>query len=154
MLKHHLNIILKVLTENNTCGYGIRYISVGAWNTVFGLCIYTLLMFILGDEHYLLLGIISHTAAVTNAFCGYKFIVFKSKGNWLKEYFKCHIVYSGGLLTGMILMFAAVTIFGFDAIISNLVLTPLLWILNFLGHKFFSFKNKKRCCSENVIWKD
>ena len=149
MFKRYKDKIRKIITGNDTCGIGIRYLFVGIWNTIFGLWFYTLLLIVLGEEHYLLLGILAHIAAVTNAFCGYRFFVFKSKANWLPEYLKCHIVYSGGLLTGMILMFSAVTVLGFNAIIANLILTPVLWLLNFLGHKFFSFRGNFKSHSTN-----
>ena len=67
--------------------HGVNYLLTGIWNTVFGIGLYTALLIIYGSKHYLLLGIISHTIAVTNAFLCYKYFVFKTSGNFFKEYF-------------------------------------------------------------------
>ena len=119
---------------------GIKYVLVGIWNTIFGLIVYTVLIKIFGPKHYLLLGIPSNIIAVTNAYICYKFIVFKTKGNIIKEYLKTYSVYGVSMLCGFIFMYLFVSIFKQDAIISNIIVTLILTVISFLGHKYFSFK--------------
>ena len=57
-----------------------RYLLTGAWNTLFGIGIYTLLYGLLGDRvHYLILGIPANILSITNAFLCYKFLSSRRK---------------------------------------------------------------------------
>ncbi|MEI7947326.1 MAG: GtrA family protein, partial [bacterium] len=72
----------------------LRYLAVGGWNTVFGAFIYAALHYFLNTRvHYLVLVIPATVIALTNAFLCYKYIVFHTRGNGWKEYFKCYLVY-------------------------------------------------------------
>ena len=122
--------------------HGVRYTLVGIWNTIFGIGCYTLLVMLFGQKHYLWLGVISNILAITNAFLCYKFFVFKTKGYFWSEYFKCYVVYGGGMLTGMFLMYISVSLLGFDAIFANLAVTFIVFCFSYLGHRFFSFHHK------------
>ena len=119
--------------------YGIRYLAVGVWNTLFGVGVYTLLLLRFGQEHYLLLGVFSNVLAITNTFLGHKFIVFRTRGNWLKEYLRCYVVYSGNMLFGFAGMMLCVEVFHWEAVWSNLVVTAVNFILTFFAQRFFSF---------------
>ena len=134
--------ILNKLLELEIFRQGIRYVIVGGWNTVFGVGCYTLLLIIFGQKHYLLLGIFSNIIAVTNAFLCYKYFVFKTKGNFFREYFRCYLVYGAGMLSGMAEMYLCVSILGFDAIYSNLAITGINFIISYIGHKYFSFHSQ------------
>ena len=122
--------------------YGLFYIVTGFWNTLFGLGLYTLLLIIYGQKHYLILGVLAHVIAVTNAFLCYKFFVFKTKGNFWKEYLKCHLVYVSGMLLGSAEMFICVSLLGFNAIYSNIIITCINIFINFIGQRYFSFSSK------------
>ncbi len=119
---------------------GIRYTIVGAWNTVFGLGCYTVLLLVFPRVHYLLLGVVSNVLAITNAYLCYKFFVFKTKGHYLREYFRCYVVYGGGMLAGMCGMFVCVSLLGFNAIWSNIFMTGTIFVFSYCGHRFFSFR--------------
>lgn len=120
--------------------YGLRYLLVGAWNTCFGVGVYTLLLLYFGQKHYLLLGVVSNVLSITNAFLGHKLFVFRTRGNWLMEYLRCYVVYSGNLLFGFACMIICVDVFHWDAVWSNLGVTALNFAMSFIGHRFFSFR--------------
>jgi putative flippase GtrA len=65
-----------------------RFLVVGAINTLFGLSVFPILYFILGDfkEHYLILLSIAHFFALNFSFFTNKFYVFKTIGNYSHEY--------------------------------------------------------------------
>ena len=70
----------------------LAYLVSGGWNTLFGLGLYTLCFWLWGNKvHYLLLSVLVNIAAITNAFLCYKLFVFRTRGNWLKEYLKCYV---------------------------------------------------------------
>ena len=59
----------------------LLYLVVGGWNTVFGYGVWALLQYLLGDHlHYLVVIVLSWPFAVLNAYLGYRYIVFRSRG--------------------------------------------------------------------------
>ena len=68
----------------------IRYLLAGGWNTVFGVGLYTAVYELWGTSgNYLFWAVLVNILAITNAFLCYKFFVFRTKGNFLREYLKC-----------------------------------------------------------------
>ena len=120
----------------------IRYIITGIWNTVFGILVYALLIKLLGENHYILLAVVSNIISITNAYICYKLFVFKTKGNILKEYLKCYVVYGLSMLLGLLLLYVFVDIAGLNPVIANIISVLLLTIVSFVGHRYYSFKNK------------
>jgi len=119
----------------------IRYLLVGGWNTVFGMAVYAGLYHWLGNSvHYLVLLIPSNILAITNAFACYKFFVFKTKGNVLREYFRCYVVYGGMMLVGAALMFVLVEALRLPPVIANCACIAVTTIISYFAHRDFSFK--------------
>jgi putative flippase GtrA len=78
-----------------------RYLLVGAFNTVFGYSLFAVLNFFLrdiGSYSYMLASLLSNLIAITVAFLGYKWFVFRTKGHYWKEWVRCVAVYSSGML--------------------------------------------------------
>lgn len=127
--------------QNPECRRIVRYLFVGGWNTLFGVGLFTLLYWLWGTEqNYLLIGIVANILAVTNAFLCYKWIVFRTHGNYLREYLKCWTVYGGTYLISMAGMVLLVELGGMNPILANIVLTVLNIAWSYLGHRFFSFR--------------
>ena len=66
----------------------LRYLLVGAWNTVFGYLTYAVLTWVLSRHlayGYLYAAVFSNVIAISVAFLGYKWFVFKTHGNYLRE---------------------------------------------------------------------
>lgn len=90
-------------------GQFFRYLGVGVFNTVFGYCTFAGTLFLLTHlvpQRFLYLtviaaSIISTPLNITVAYFGYKFFVFKTRGNYLMEWFKCFGVYGLGMLPGL-----------------------------------------------------
>lgn len=131
----------------------VRYLVVGGWNTVFGLVVYGLFFWLctdvltwnlmIGGKDYLYLGLTipASVISITNAFICFKIFVFKTRGNILGEYFRCCIVYGFTVLLGMLGLYILVGWFHFQPIVANALLTIVLVIVSYLGHRFFSFAN-------------
>jgi len=119
----------------------IRYLLVGGWNTLFGLAVYAGLYYWLGNRvHYLVLAIPANILAITNAFICYKLIVFRTRGNILREYFRCYIVYGGMMLAGAAALLLLVEWLGMSPVAANCVSTVVLTFVSYLSHRNFSFK--------------
>ena len=82
-----------------------RYLLVGAWNTLFGYGSFALFTKILGPmipHSYIPASVISSLLNISVSYFGYKFFVFKTKGNYLREWIRCVGVYSGGIVFGVL----------------------------------------------------
>jgi putative flippase GtrA len=91
-------------------GQLLRYLCVGSFNTLFGYVTYVTMLTLLNDmmpAKYLSLTVVLASAIVTPvnitvAFLGYKYLVFRTKGNFLREWMKCFAVYGVGWIPGLI----------------------------------------------------
>jgi putative flippase GtrA len=88
----------------------VRYLCVGVFNTLFGFTTFAVLFTLFSSAvpaRYLsliapLASIISTPLNITVAYFGYKFFVFRTKGNYLPEWLKCFAVYGTGMLPGLL----------------------------------------------------
>jgi putative flippase GtrA len=95
-------------------GQFVRYLGVGLFNTAFGYSTFALTLFLLNHvvpQRLLYLtviaaSIISTPLNITVAYFGYKFLVFKTRGNYLTEWLKCFGVYGVGMLPGLLALSA------------------------------------------------
>ena len=152
---NYLFSILRKIYCYNTCMFSnsdiseikaqsIRYLITGGWNTVFGIVVYALLIKLFGENHYLLLAVLSNIISITNAYICYKIFVFKTKGNILKEYLKCYVVYGISMLLGLLILYIFVDLMHISPVISNIISVLLLTVVSFIGHRYFSFRTKNK----------
>jgi putative flippase GtrA len=141
---------LDLLVKHVPPGQLGRYLLTGAWNTLFGygtFVLFTALFAPLGRQSYLLAVIPSSLLNITVSFFGYKWFVFKTKGNYLREWCRCVAVYSSSMALGMVLLPILVFIirhqFGYERqapYIAGAVLGVITVIFSFFGHKHISFR--------------
>lgn len=122
----------------------LRYLLVGGWNTFFGACIYALLYRWLGSHmHYLLVLIPANVLAITNAYLGYKIIVFKTRGNYWREYLRCYAVYGGMMVFNAILLYVLVTLIKLRPPVANVFCVLTTTVVAYFSHKHFSFRTRQ-----------
>lgn len=129
-----------------------RYLVVGAWNTVFGYGTFVALTALLTPKvpyAYIPAALLSSLLNITVAFLGYKWLVFQTKGNYLKEWLRCVAVYSSSLLLNLLLLPVMVVAVrratgnGRSApYIAGALLAFFGAIYSFIGHKRFSFRTE------------
>ena len=130
-----------------------RYLAVGIWNTAFAYATFALFTALL-DQYipasYLAGSVLSAPLNITVSFLGYKWFVFKTKGNYLKEWWRCVMIYSGSIALGLALLPPTVLVVRYVTdsprsapYIAGALLMGVQVILSFLGHKKFSFKGNR-----------
>jgi putative flippase GtrA len=140
---------------------GVRYLLAGGCNTLFGICdtlALTKLFLTLNPSQPKLMG----TAAVlftsfiniAFSFLTYKWFVFKTKGNYVREYLRSLLVYLPALAINTLAvapLSAALSfldtpvsrmtnIHGGSVYVAVVLLIGTTFILSFFGHKHFSFR--------------
>lgn len=120
------------------------YLAVGGWNTAFGVGFYVLAYLLLKDYlNYFVLLIPCNIAAITNAYLCYKIFVFRTRGNWLREYLRFYVIYGISMLVGMGLVVVAVQVFKMHPIVAQILATGITIVASFFGHKKISFAAPK-----------
>jgi len=130
-------------------GQFIRYLCVGAFNSVFGYLSFvialTILNVILPSRLLYLTVIFASVLAtpinITVAYFGYKIFVFRTTGNYLGEWLKCFGVYGAGMIPGLVALSALTRFFQsifhhhadglhriFDAVAMHLTGWPLTFL--------------------------
>jgi putative flippase GtrA len=118
----------------------LLYLVVGGWNTVFGYGAWAVLQFLLGNHlHYLVVVLISWPIAVLNAYLGYRYIVFRSRGSILREFPRFSLVYVVTLVVNLALLPIALHVLPLNIYAVQALLTVLVVVCSYLSHKHFSF---------------
>jgi putative flippase GtrA len=145
-----LRSFLVLLTKHIPPGQLGRYLVVGLWNTAFGYGTFALFTAILEPympASYMAASLLSSLLNITVSFLGYKWFVFKTRGNYLREWSRCVMVYSGAIALGLALLPPTVFLVSHltgnpraAPYIAGALLLGMQVILSFLGHKTFSFR--------------
>jgi putative flippase GtrA len=122
----------------------INYLVAGTWNAAFGYSSFVILYFLFSARvHYMFLWVISNVLSITNAYISYKFFVFRTKGNYLREYLRFYVVYGSSMLLGFVLMPISVEVFHVHPAIAQAGIMAITVVISYLGHKHFSFKRNR-----------
>lgn len=132
----------------------VRYILVGGFNTVFGYTLFALLNWSLrglGSYSYMYAAVLSNVIAITVAFLGYKWFVFRTRGNYLIEWIRCLGVYGSSMLVGLVGLATLVPILRNNLhkpaeapYLAAAMMTVVTILFSFLGHKNISFRQTIR----------
>lgn len=134
---------------HRSAGQFLRYLLVGGFNTVFGYGLFALLNWLLRrvPAGYLLATFFSSLIAITVAFLGYKWFVFRTKGHYLREWLRCVGVYGTSMAISLVGMAVLVPLLrrhmerpeAASYLAAALMLTVTV-IFSFVGHKTISFR--------------
>src|SRR5664279_759989 len=117
----------------------LLYLVVGGWNTLFGYAAWALLQYLLGDHlHYLVVVVLSWPIAVLNAYIGYRYVVFRSRGLVLRELPRFSLVYLVTLLVNLALLPLALRVTPFNIYAIQAGFAVVAVVCSYLGHKHYS----------------
>ena len=130
----------KVLRGNSTLFQLLKFGFVGVLNTIISYCLF---IFFLNYTNYIIALIISHLIGVAHSFVWNKYWIFKSRGigtvAGLYEFVKFNSVYAGVFLANAIVLIISVNVLNADPRISQIIALPIITIISFTGHKYWSF---------------
>jgi putative flippase GtrA len=120
----------------------VLYLVIGGWNTAFGYGIWALMQFLLGDHlHYLVIVLLAWPIAVLNAYIGYRYVVFRSRGPILRELPRFSLVYFLTLVANLALLPVALSVLPFNIYIVQALLLVTVVVCSYLSHRYYSFRD-------------
>lgn len=132
----------------------IRYLITGCFNTLFGYGLFALLNWLLTGRvayGYMWASLSSNLIAITVAFLGYKWFVFKTRGHYLREWLRCLSVYGSSMAITLLALPFLVEILRHTlshseaaSYLAGAVMTLVTIVASFFGHKHFSFRRSSR----------
>jgi putative flippase GtrA len=133
----------------------LLYLVVGGWNTIFGFCAWALMQYLLGDHlPYLVVVVLAWPIAVLNAYLGYRYVVFRSRGSMLRELPRFSLVYLATLVVNLALLPVALAVLPFSIYVIQALFTVVVVVCSYLGHKYFSFGGGHRGPSGDTSSRD
>jgi putative flippase GtrA len=128
----------------------IRYLLVGGFNTCFGYGLFVAFNYLfrrLGIYGSEIASLVSNVIAITAAFLGYKWFVFRTHGHYLREWLRCISVYGSSMLFSLVMLPPLTLLlrhwFGRSQMASNVaaaILIVVTVVASYFGHKHFSFR--------------
>jgi putative flippase GtrA len=141
------------LTRHFPPGQFVRYLLVGAGNTLFAFGCYAGLTALLTPHiphAYIFASVPSNVLNITFSYLSYKWLIFKTRGNYLREWVKCIAVYSGASLFGVAVLPVLVFLirrltpmYASAPYLAGAILAAATVVASFTGHKNFTFRPAK-----------
>jgi putative flippase GtrA len=124
----------------------LRFAVAGAINTVFGLAIYPLLLWLfpLLRVHYLIALGIAQAISLLFAFCTYKFGVFHSRSNLIQEFGTFSSFYLVHFAANWLALPLLVEAAGISPVIAQLAFSLVLMVSSYFWHSRLTFKSTMR----------
>jgi len=131
----------------------IKFLFVGAWNTIFGFVIFIILYKVFGKIFkidyfaYTTAQVLANILAIINAYLCHKYITFRSSTRGKKmfmEFLRFSTTYITVFLLGLILMPFFVEILKINPIVSSIILNIIIVLSSYFAHSRFSFDTQKQ----------
>jgi putative flippase GtrA len=139
-------------------GEKIRYLAVGAWNTLFGYLLFLVLLALLsgplrtlessssavlqwiGKDYYLIVGWVGWVVAVPQSTLAMKYFVFRSRGRTLHEIGRAYFVYLPAQGLSTVILWLIVRVLHVSPQLGALMTIIVTTVFSYLGHKYFTFR--------------
>ena len=118
-----------------------RYLIVGAWNTVFGLALFSILYLVLGQEiGYIAVLTVAQIVAVLQSHATQRFFVWKSHAPYRPELLRFSAVYAAAFLANVLLLALAVDAFRLPVLPSQWSIGGALIVLTYFLQRAWTFR--------------
>ncbi len=121
----------------------VRFLAVGAYNTLFGYAAFVVLYTWLHETmHYLAIAVIGQVIAVINAFFAHRILVFRARGNLLADFVRFNITTLGSTAIGLAGLAVLVDLGGVHPLLAQGVVLAVTVVITYVAHKLFTFAHR------------
>jgi putative flippase GtrA len=125
-----------------------RYLVIGGINTFLSYGLGALLLYALLDKiHYFWIMVIGTIASVTISYLNHKFIVFRTEGNYIREYLRFYLIYAVPICFAFIAFPICYDLLGMNPYFAQAVIMGVTIVASYIGHKRFSFHPRRDIAS-------
>jgi putative flippase GtrA len=123
-----------------------RFALVGLWNTIFGWLTFAGLYYATrppgppSAPHYLAVLAAANGVAVMQAYVSYKYIVFRTTGNVVREFVRFSTVYVGTFAVNLAALPILVAHFGVGPVPAQAAVIAICAVASYFGHSRLSFR--------------
>jgi putative flippase GtrA len=119
----------------------IRFLVVGAFNTIFGFLIFVIVQYFLGSQITEVGSLVtSHVIASTLAFILHRRVTFRFQGSLITNYMRFQAVFVLPVGINLVILPIFVRAFEMDPYFSQGFISLVTVTLSYFGHKYFSFR--------------
>lgn len=120
----------------------IRFLIAGAWNTIFGYGVGVAFYLYLNlTTNIFIISLVSNIVGLTMSFLSYKVYVFRTKGNWLREYLRAFVAYGMTGVIGVFCFWYFIEILNLNVWITQLCLIVINATVSYIMHKRYTFSS-------------
>ena len=116
---------------------------VGSVNTAFSYAVFSIALYIIGQENYQICVALQWMISSVFAFVNQKVFVFCTKGNWIKEYLKCCTTWFVSYICNAIVLEMIVRFVTKNVYIGQLFSLLTASIVTYILFKYFAFKHHR-----------
>lgn len=120
----------------------IRFLFVGGVNAAISYINFAISVFILGEEHYQASVILQWSLSSVFSYLNQKFLVFGTKGNYIKEYLKCCSTWAISYILNVIILELLVRFAIKNVYLSQFISIFLVSVVTYVLFKYFAFRRK------------
>lgn len=121
----------------------VRFLVVGAYNTLFGYAAFAVLYTWLHETmHYLAIAVIGQVIAVINAFFAHRILVFRARGNLLADFVRFNITTLGSTAIGLAGLAVLVDLGGVHPLLAQGIVLAVTVVITYVAHKLYTFAHR------------
>jgi len=120
----------------------VRFLATGVFNSLFGLMMFPFFFYVLEEYnfHYLIILTISQFISIIFAYLTNKFLVFKTKGNYLDEFLKFISFHLTHFIINIIALPILVEFFKLQPVVAQIFFATLVIISSYFWQSRITFK--------------
>ena len=122
----------------------IRFLLVGGWNAAFSYVIFSIALYIIGQQNYQICVALQWIISSVFSFVNQKVFVFCTKGHWFKEYFKCCTTWVVSYICNAIILEVIVRFITKNVYVGQLFSILMASVVTYILFKYFAFKHHKK----------
>ncbi len=129
--------------SNREAPESLRFLVVGAFNTLLGFGAFALIQFLIGAWiGEVLVLVLAHLSVSTIAFFLHRRITFRAHGNLLIDFVRFQSVYIIPVGINLVVLPLLVRVAGMNVYLAQGIITIFSVVVSYFGHKYFSFRRK------------
>ncbi len=124
-----------------TLRHEVRFLIAGAYNTVFGYVVFSVLFELFGRQiNYVAIACLSQAISVVSAFMVHRHFVFTYSGQWLTSFFRFNISQMGTFAFGLAALYGLVSRTRLSPLLAQAIVICASAIISYILHRYFSFR--------------